>query len=203
MTGILSQLIGIKHYNMDRIQWIKDQVSPTEKIVDIGSNGGHTFGGCDFKDNVTNVDIDLHDIWNFVRADAAELPFKDKEYDVAVLAEILEHVKDPIKVLKEAKRVAKRVVLTVPDEYKWHESVKPFHPIEKWEEKGVNRADEARKSNPSVKEFYTEDNYAHLWHVRFYKKEELLSDIKKAGFRTVKIEEMGDENFAWFFINAK
>jgi ubiquinone/menaquinone biosynthesis C-methylase UbiE len=188
---------------MDRIDWIKQQCVVGEKVVDIGSNDGHTFDSWMGRDFVTNVDIDLQDTWNFVRADAQNLPFKAKEFDVAVLAEVLEHVPDPVKALKEAKRVAKRVVITVPNEYKWSEIVRPFNPIEKIEEGGANRAEEARKGNPRVIEFYTEDNYAHLWHVRFYKLETLTADIKKAGFTNFEITEGDDSNFHWFLVNAK
>ncbi len=44
------------------------------------------------------------------------LPFADKSFDTVILFEILEHVKCPLEILKEAKRVArKNVLLTVPN----------------------------------------------------------------------------------------
>lgn len=44
------------------------------------------------------------------------LPFEDKSFDTALLFEVLEHVKDPLRILKEAKRAAGRnVLLTVPN----------------------------------------------------------------------------------------
>lgn len=44
------------------------------------------------------------------------LPFDDKSFDTVILFEILEHVRAPIEILKEAKRVArKNVLLTAPN----------------------------------------------------------------------------------------
>ena len=94
-----------------------------EKIVDIGCSFGEMFG-----DRATNVDIyspeqrrgwitnsgiSIPDIPNFCHASADKLPFKDKEYDVAVLSEIIEHigVEDPAAVVNEAQRVAKSVII--------------------------------------------------------------------------------------------
>lgn len=60
----------------------------------------------------------------FVVADACFLPFKDKSFDCVTLAETLEHLTDYREGLKEAERVAYRVVFTVPngsvyDEHVW------------------------------------------------------------------------------------
>ncbi|GEM_PF-2820193 len=38
---------------------------------------------------------------------AEKLPFKDKYFDIVFLLDVLEHVKDPVKTIKEAKRVTK------------------------------------------------------------------------------------------------
>lgn len=45
---------------------------------------------------------------NLKYADAHSLPYKAKSFDLVVCAEVLEHVKDPEKVLKEIKRVLKK-----------------------------------------------------------------------------------------------
>ena len=36
-------------------------------------------------------------------------PFEDKSFDTVILFEILEHVSRPVEILKEAKRVAKKM----------------------------------------------------------------------------------------------
>jgi len=107
-------------------------------IVDIGADFGHMFGN-----RATNVDVrsieeikeeyaksfnDELVVPNFVQSDAANLPFEDKKFDYAVLSEVLEHVEDPVKVVKEAMRVAYFVVISVPNEYEWASENKPFGP---------------------------------------------------------------------------
>lgn len=185
---------------MDRYDWIKSQCGPNDKIVDIGCQDGHIFQCFEYRDNVTNVDIDLYDIWNFVRADAQNLPFKDKEFDIAVLAEILEHVPDPVKALKEAARVANKVVITVPNEYEWNKNLDPLMTISDKEKKyGKSREVMAKEGN-NAKEFYTDDNYEHLWHIRFYKKDTFDKDLKSAGFTDYKIEDFEDCGFRWFVV---
>ncbi len=47
---------------------------------------------------------------------ADDLQFPDNSFDTIILCEVLEHVKDPHNVLKEAKRVAKKnIIITVPN----------------------------------------------------------------------------------------
>ena len=62
----------------------------------------------------------------FVQANAENLPFSDKQFDVAVATELLEHMGDPVAVLKEIKRVARRTIITVPNEYDWAPEYQPF-----------------------------------------------------------------------------
>ena len=53
----------------------------------------------------------------FLHANALELPFADDRFDVVVAAEVLEHLPDPDKGLREMARVGRRhLVLSVPRE---------------------------------------------------------------------------------------
>jgi ubiquinone/menaquinone biosynthesis C-methylase UbiE len=53
------------------------------------------------------------DVYNM---DARHLEFPDKSFDTALLFEVLEHIDDPARVLREAKRVSKKnVLITVPN----------------------------------------------------------------------------------------
>jgi len=109
----------------DRFKWIQAQCNPNLKIVDVGGEG------CTFTDefNVTTVNLNEIKTPNFYKASAEKLPFEDKQFDIAVLTEILEHVDDPVKAMKEANRVANKIVITVPYEFDWPVGLKPFeHP---------------------------------------------------------------------------
>jgi ubiquinone/menaquinone biosynthesis C-methylase UbiE len=53
----------------------------------------------------------------FLHANAHALPFDDDQFDVVVAVEVLEHLDDPVKGLREMLRVARRdLVLSVPRE---------------------------------------------------------------------------------------
>lgn len=54
------------------------------------------------------------------------LPFKDKEFDTLIARHILEHISDPVKVLKEWSRIAERLIITVPNQEEC--SVIPLNP---------------------------------------------------------------------------
>lgn len=185
---------------MDRFQWILKNCKLSDRIVDIGGNDGHTFVNTPFRPYVTTVDIDKYDIPNFYQMDAHDLKFPDKFFDTSILAEILEHVEDPVQVIKEAKRVSKRILMTIPNEYEWDQSIFPFETIET----GMKRKNQtleqmAREGNPAVKEFYTKDNYKHLFHNRYYTEDMLRADLEKAGITDYKLEKLQYGSPQWSF----
>ena len=59
--------------------------------------------------------IKNHPELRFVQGDAKELPFPDQSFDTVVLDHIIEHFSDPVSLILEAKRVArKRVIIGIP-----------------------------------------------------------------------------------------
>ncbi len=56
----------------------------------------------------------------FIPADGEDLPFKDKEFDYVICCQVLEHVDDPAKFLKEQFRVAKRGYIETPSLFGEH-----------------------------------------------------------------------------------
>ena len=67
-------------------------------------------------DNAVHVDIDRWRLPNFVQADCHCLPFENKVFDTAILGDVLEHVLSPERAVQEAARVARMIVITVPEE---------------------------------------------------------------------------------------
>lgn len=189
----------------DRRQWIHNRCEIGKKIIDIGGNNGSVFFNTPYCQYVTTVDIDVYDLPNFYRMDAHNLQFPDGTFDIAILGEILEHVDDPVQVLKEASRVAKRVLITVPNEYEWDKSLFPFDTREE-DAKRTNRTIEqmARDGNPTVKEFYTKDNYKHLFHSRYYTEETLEADLEKAGIKNYDIKRLtyGQPQWSYFVVDT-
>jgi FkbM family methyltransferase len=187
---------------IERRQWIHSQIKVGEKILDIGSADGWIFKDTLFVPNVTSIDLDLYDIPNFIRMDAQELRFDDNSFDVAVMGEILEHVDDPICTLKEAKRVAQKIIITVPDEANWS---KEWFPYETKEETAKRRRITIEQlvniSNPNVKEFYR-DGFKHLFHGRHYTEETLRSILDKVGIITYEINRLSYDGWSFFVVNA-
>ena len=91
-------------------------------------------------------------------APAESLPYEDRAVDVVILGEILEHVHDPQEVLREARRVARRLVVgSTP------------HEAGEWGPNG--------KRAPA----------RHRFHVRCYTEPELRAELEAAGLRNVSI----------------
>jgi len=95
------------------------------KILDIGGhkyNKRGVFNIEEYNKNVTYVNISPEKNPDII-ADASDLPVADESYDVIICAELLEHVSDPIKVLKEAYRVLKKdgiLLITAPFLFRIH-----------------------------------------------------------------------------------
>lgn len=109
----------------------------------------------------------------FIIGNAEKIPFPKNNFDKIVMSEIIEHVKDDIKVLKEAKRVLKKdgiIVLTTPNKYY------PFL----WDP--VNWVLE-HFFNFHIKSGF----FAGIWnqHLRLYKPKELEKKMEKVGFKEV------------------
>jgi len=172
---------------MNRLDWVRENAEGD--IIDIGGQAGHTF------ENATVVDIDEYE--GVIQADAHDLPFEDNRFDTAVLAEVLEHVEDPVQVLKEARRVAGKIIITVPNEYEWPDELNPLMtPEEKAEAKGKSLEELAGES----KALEVNKNYEHLWHRRFYTKELLESHLEQAGIKKYMINSLEDGKFVFFTV---
>ena len=101
-----------------REKWIVDNSEPD--ILEIGCQRGHVFRNQGYAqlDRWFGFDIDVWKQNNFIQGDAHMPPFKSKSFNTVVLAEILEHVIDPVKVAVESMNLAKKkLIITVPNEY--------------------------------------------------------------------------------------
>ena len=103
-------------------------VQPGESVLDVGCNSGYIVDflprGCRaYGVDVVPalVEIATTRLVEAKVATAEALPYPDSSIDVVALGEILEHVHDPAEVLREAARVARRLVVgsTPHEEGKW------------------------------------------------------------------------------------
>lgn len=176
-----------------RTNWTVSQCSGT--ILDIGANQGHTFRDTGL--NVTLLDINEFGPCEFpqIVADAHALPFKDSSFDYCVLTEILEHVHNPILVLREAARVCKKkVIFSVPDEYHWPKEYQPFQNLDsRLREKGMTPENVFKEGNPTLTKLR---DLRQLYHNRWYTREMLEAQLKYVGL-LYKIQVVTNKGYAY------
>ncbi len=97
------------------ISEIGGYLKKNDRILDIGCGGCHIAKQLKEK-GYDIVPLDVEDRSCFqeitpVIYDGKKIPFEDNSFDVAFLLTVLHHTRDPIMILCEAKRVARRVVI--------------------------------------------------------------------------------------------
>jgi 2-polyprenyl-3-methyl-5-hydroxy-6-metoxy-1,4-benzoquinol methylase len=86
-------------------------------IADKLSQRWSTVVGLDLPDSGLRRDWKAYSAPHFLHANAEQLPFRDGEFEVVVSVEVLEHLRDPERGLREIARVGSRhLVLSVPRE---------------------------------------------------------------------------------------
>ena len=127
----------IRNHNLD--ESVLSFVGDAKKILDVGAGAG-VFA---LKLKALGKDITCIDIFtknvefmkknglNALLGDVNNLPFKDKEFDLAICMETLEHIDNLGNGLKELCRVAKNVIFTVPKNFEdeWHQWMIDYVPF--------------------------------------------------------------------------
>jgi 2-polyprenyl-3-methyl-5-hydroxy-6-metoxy-1,4-benzoquinol methylase len=100
-----------------------------ESILDVGCGEGFTLQklmdrgigkrleGIEYLDRAIEIGNKIHPELTLKQGNIYDLPYKDNEFDLVLCTEVLEHLEEPEKALKELKRVAKRYcIISVPNE---------------------------------------------------------------------------------------
>ena len=87
---------------------LQNNPQPVTLCLGSGKKGGQGLSGLDpaLKEKIINLDILSAPNIN-VTADGHELPFKDGMFDGVIIQAVLEHVKYPAKIIREAQRILK------------------------------------------------------------------------------------------------
>lgn len=110
---------------------VKDIIKENIDILDIGCFNGNfynflkeqnfnikSFTGVDFSEKLIERAKNRFSEQKWIVSDYSKLPFKNETFDIITLMEILEHIDEPEKAIKEASRVCKKegsVIITVPN----------------------------------------------------------------------------------------
>ncbi|RJQ32868.1 MAG: class I SAM-dependent methyltransferase [Actinobacteria bacterium] len=124
----LAQIINNRF--LDTLAQLAAGIKP-QKIFDAGCGEGFVvkrlngsvkaqITGLDLEDSALEYAKKINPGIDFHQGSVYELPFKDNEFDLVVLTEVLEHLDEPEKALKEITRVSSKYCLvSVPKEPVW------------------------------------------------------------------------------------
>ncbi len=127
---------------------IKKHAKEHASILDIGCEECFLFDLLGEQDRYKQIGVDflkdplvkVGNRYPTIQADAHELPFKDKTFDIAICSETLEHVSDPKEVLKEIHRITKNmIIISVPNDKTVQKLKKIFSSIGKSFLKGLEK----------------------------------------------------------------
>jgi SAM-dependent methyltransferase len=83
----------------------------------IGNGIGKRIDGIEYSKEAISFGKKLFPKFNIKQGSVYELPYGDKSFDLVICTEVLEHLDDPAKAVKEMLRVTKKyLVLSVPNE---------------------------------------------------------------------------------------
>jgi SAM-dependent methyltransferase len=139
-------------------------------ILDVGCGDAVFIWSGNPPPNVLCTDIEIYG-HTHVRLDAHMLPFRDNSFDTVLLMEVLEHVDDVEKALKEALRVAKEVVLV---SYPFEDRglfIRNNYP--RWVRDFIE--DEKKKD---LKETFSDEKLLEKIHTHWKDREGILRDIE-------------------------
>lgn len=106
---------GIEPFHASTVEPIFCEIPEGSKVLDVGCNSGELMKLLRDNKNCDCTGVDVSDVvelakakgLNALQASAEALPFADETFDVVILREVLVHIHEPVKALKEISRVLK------------------------------------------------------------------------------------------------
>lgn len=147
MKDVFSSTIGYSHPG--EVEVVADMVQ-RDYILDVGCGGGDLEVVLERKGfkHITSLDMSqksldalksktkkiktvLHNLKD-------NLPFKDKEFNTVVCCEVLEHIENPMQVIRECLRVGKECILAIPNGFWGEMTPRNWTLPENWAAAGPN-----------------------------------------------------------------
>ena len=205
----------LTHDQKGRLDWIRHEIHSIDytlngrtRILDVGGEDGFLFAGTGWE--YTVIDVDLYDVpdGGFIRHDIDKpWPVGDESFDVVVIEDVLEHVENPEFALKEAYRVSRHLVLaTIPNEYQWSSSKAPLITREeRMRRNGFTDIDDMARhftsKSPFLRELTSEKDKPHLWHIRWFRPDDVKQLVKP--YENAEIGEINMGEWSWITVKIK
>ena len=98
-----------------KLEWMQDHLKFLDRHIEIGSGPGSVLSVLRkqnyFVDGLDVADNGYHEALRPIVYDGETMPFSNKSYDTALLLTVLHHTRDPDDILREASRIAKKIVI--------------------------------------------------------------------------------------------
>lgn len=164
-----------------RANLVIDHLEHYKKHLDVGCADGYFTGhyllkypdtegyGIDLSEAIIEQAKNMYPEGHFQQSDVYELPFEDNSFDLVYAAEIIEHLIDPERAMREIHRVLKKggcYVMTVPNEH----AAEIREHLWKWDDKGVRLMIKSAFTKSNLKGFDIVEQYAfHNGHTMYVK----------------------------------
>ncbi|MEO0786429.1 MAG: class I SAM-dependent methyltransferase [Pseudomonadota bacterium] len=103
-----------------KVDWFSPFIAPADRLIEIGSGPGSVLAVLEERGlSATPLDIadsSFNDCFRPTLYDGKRMPFEDRAFDAALLLTMLHHTPDPDAILREAARIARRLII-VEDVY--------------------------------------------------------------------------------------
>ncbi len=110
-----TRLLSIRSRAAIKLKRIIPLLKKNEKFLDIGcGNGGVCIGIKNAGIELTTVDVKNKSFFSEIQPiiyDGRKLPFPDQSFDITTILTVLHHINNPVEIIREAKRVSKRIII--------------------------------------------------------------------------------------------
>lgn len=114
------QKISNEYKNQKIVNLLKNEYGDLSNMTILDAGGGHGYILNLLPDMKKKVVVDINkdnvssDNYNII-ANLSNLPFNDNSFDLCIFSEVIEHLDNPIPIVKELTRVSHNIILTTPN----------------------------------------------------------------------------------------
>lgn len=116
---VMQPAARLREQAREQARALADYVGPADTVLDVGCGTGLLSAYLREMYKVVPTGIDVEDIRKadiaFTEFDGTSIPFPDNSFDHVVLSEVLHHSRDPVRLIAECDRVARRRIMVFED----------------------------------------------------------------------------------------